>query len=109
MHPGQRILAVFQPHLFSRTRDFGDAFARSLSQFDEVVLMDIYPARELPIAGITADWLFEKIVHPSKQRAEKDGLWEVVEKRNSQVIVFMGAGDISEEVEKISKKLRGEN
>src|SRR5690606_10330808 len=59
--PGRKILGVFQPHLFSRTRDFMDGFAESLSQFDELILLDIYPARELPIEGITSDVLLEKI------------------------------------------------
>src|SRR5690606_9409965 len=57
MHPGKKVMAIFQPHLFSRTRDFADDFAESLSQFDAVRLLDIYPARELPMAGITSGWL----------------------------------------------------
>ena len=66
MYPEKKILAIFQPHLFSRTKDFGDDFAKSLSQFDEVMLLDIYPARELPMEGITSEWLLKKIKNPNK-------------------------------------------
>ncbi len=59
MHPGKKVLAVFQPHLFSRTRDFAEGFAESLSLFDELLLLDIYPAREEPIEGITSEWLLK--------------------------------------------------
>ena len=71
MYPDKRILAVFQPHLFSRTRDFIDGFAKSLSQFDEVLLLDIYPARELPIEGVTSAWLLDKIENEHKQLVSK--------------------------------------
>ena len=63
----KKVLAIFQPHLFSRTRDFVDDFAKSLSQFDEVLLLDIYPARELPIEGVTSAWLLSKIKNKNKQ------------------------------------------
>jgi UDP-N-acetylmuramate--alanine ligase len=58
-----KVLALFQPHLFSRTKDFADDFAKSLSQFDELLLLDIYPARELPMEGITSEWLLGKVDH----------------------------------------------
>src|SRR5690606_34957784 len=67
MHPGKRVLAVFQPHLFSRTRDFAEGFAESLSLFDELLLMDIYPAREKPIEGITSEWLLEMVKNDKKE------------------------------------------
>ena len=109
MHPGKKVLAIFQPHLFSRTRDFIDGFAESLSLFDEVMLLDIYPAREEPIEGVTSGWLLEKIENQKKELVQKQDLSEAIKAKNADVVVLMGAGDIGEEVEKIRKKLAGEN
>jgi UDP-N-acetylmuramate--alanine ligase len=109
MHPGKRVLAVFQPHLFSRTRDFAEAFAESLSLFDEVMLLDIYPAREKPIEGITSEWLLKLVKNDKKQLVPKEELSEAIKSKNAEVVVLMGAGDIGEEVEKIRKELAGEN
>jgi UDP-N-acetylmuramate--alanine ligase len=109
MHPGKRVLAVFQPHLFSRTRDFAEAFAESLSLFDEVMLLDIYPAREKPIEGITSEWLLKLVKTDKKQLVPKEELSEAIKSKNAEVVVLMGAGDIGEEVEKIRKELAGEN
>jgi UDP-N-acetylmuramate--alanine ligase len=61
-----KVLAIFQPHLFSRTRDFADDFAKSLSAFDEIILLDIYPARELPMEGINSQWLMDKMINTNK-------------------------------------------
>src|SRR5690606_2247850 len=74
LYPQQKVLAVFQPHLFSRTKDFADDFAKSLSQFDEIILLDIYPARELPMDGITSEWLLSKINNPNKKLVPKNDL-----------------------------------
>jgi len=104
MYPGKKILAIFQPHLFSRTRDFADDFARSLSQFDEVILLDIYPARELPIAGITSEWLLKKIKNPNKQLTSKLELIQKIHESKAQVLLTIGAGDIGEEVKHIKKE-----
>ena len=104
MYPGKKILAIFQPHLFSRTRDFGDDFAKSLSQFDEVMLLDIYPARELPIAGITSEWLLKKIKNPNKQLTSKLELIQKIHESKAQVLLTIGAGDIGEEVKHIKKE-----
>ena len=60
LYPNKKLVAVFQPHLFTRTQDFADDFAHNLSKFDSLLLLDIYPARELPIEGVTSDWLLEK-------------------------------------------------
>lgn len=109
MHPGKKVLAVFQPHLFSRTRDFADAFAESLDAFDELLLLDIYPAREEPIQGVTSEWLLDKMKNKHKQLVQKEELSDMIISRNPEVVVLMGAGDIGEEVEKIKKKLAGEN
>lgn len=105
MYPGKEILAVFQPHLFSRTRDFAEGFAESLSQFDKILLMEIYPAREKPIAGIDAAWLFEKINNPNKKLVSKENLSQEIQKSQAPVNVMLGAGDIGEEIEKVVKSL----
>ncbi len=103
MHPNKGVLAVFQPHLFSRTRDFADAFAESLSKFQSVLLLDIYPAREEPIPGITASWLLDKIAGPKKKLVSKDDLLEEIKSQSPDILVTMGAGDIGLEVSKIQK------
>lgn len=105
MYPNKQVLAVFQPHLFSRTRDFAEDFASSLSDFDKVFLLDIYPARELPIEGISSAWLLDKISNPRKLLIQKKDLTERVRTEAADVIVMMGAGDIGEEVEKVKKAL----
>lgn len=109
MHPGKKLLAVFQPHLFSRTRDFAEGFAESLSLFDELLLLDIYPAREKPIEGITSEWLLQMIKNDKKELVQKEQLSEVIKSKGAEVVVLMGAGDVGEEVEKIRKNLAGEN
>jgi UDP-N-acetylmuramate--alanine ligase len=105
LYPDKKVLAVFQPHLFSRTRDFADDFAKSLSNFDEVILMDIYPARELPIEGITSDWLLSKIDNQHKKLVQKEELIKTILESNAQIIVTIGAGDIGEMVVSIKQAL----
>lgn len=105
MHPTKNVLAVFQPHLFSRTKDFVDDFAKSLSKFDTVLLLDIYPAREKPIAGVTSQWLLEKIENPNKKLIQKINLIEEIKRQNPEVLVTMGAGDIGLEISKIKEEL----
>lgn len=105
MHPGKKTLVVFQPHLFSRTKDFGDDFAKSLSQFDSILLLDIYPAREKPIAGITSEWLLEKIDRPKKKVVQKINLLEEIRKQNPEILVTLGAGDIGLEITKLKTAL----
>lgn len=105
MHPNRKVTAVFQPHLFSRTQDFGEEFAHSLSVFDAVLLLEIYPARELPITGINASWLLEKITAPFKKLVTKSALFDVIKSIDNPVLVTMGAGDISTLVEPLSKKI----
>ena len=104
MYPQKRVLAIFQPHLYSRTRDFVDDFAKSLSQFDELILLDIYPARELPIKGVTSKWLLDKINNKNKQLVSKKELLTKIHESNAQVILTIGAGDIGEEVKHIKKE-----
>ncbi|MCW5516051.1 UDP-N-acetylmuramate--L-alanine ligase [Muriicola sp. Z0-33] len=109
MHPGKRVLAVFQPHLFSRTRDFGDDFAESLAKFDSVLLLEIYPAREEPIEGINADWLLEKINNPNKKLIKKKDLISEIREQNPELLVTMGAGDIGLEVANLKSELEHAN
>ncbi len=101
LYPNSKIIAAFQPHLFSRTRDFGTDFAKSLSQFDKILLLDIYPAREVPIEGITSSWLLEKIDNPNKKVISKEMLIEEFRKSDAEVYVTIGAGDIGEMVSEI--------
>ncbi|NJB36077.1 UDP-N-acetylmuramate--L-alanine ligase [Croceivirga sp. JEA036] len=105
MHPGKKVTVIFQPHLFSRTRDFLKEFAKSLAQFDEVILLEIYPAREEPIPGVTSAVLLSKIDHPKKRIVEKDSLVEELKKGDLEVLMTLGAGDIGLEVEKIKNGL----
>lgn len=105
LYPGKKVLAVFQPHLFSRTKDFADDFAKSLSQFDEVLLMEIYPARELPMPGITSQWLLDKIENPNKKLVQKEELISLLIASDAPVIVTVGAGDVGEMVPEIKKAL----
>ena len=105
MYPNKKVLAIFQPHLFSRTRDFADDFAKSLAQFDELILLDIYPARELPIEGVTSDWLLSKVDNIHKKLVSKKELLSEIHKTSAQIILTIGAGDIGEEVKHIKKEL----
>ncbi|TGV03131.1 UDP-N-acetylmuramate--L-alanine ligase [Flavivirga rizhaonensis] len=104
MYPNKKVLAVFQPHLYSRTRDFIDDFAVSLSQFDELILLDIYPARELPIEGVTSTWLLNKINNKNKQLVSKQELLSAIHDSDAQIILTIGAGDIGEQVKRIKKE-----
>ncbi len=106
MYPRKKLTVVFQPHLYSRTRDFAEGFSKSLSLADEVLLMDIYPARELPIAGVDSDMLLRNITSPSKMRCNKKDLVEKLEKIDIEVLATVGAGDIDTFVEPIEKMLR---
>ena len=108
MYPNDRKLIVFQPHLFSRTRDFADAFAESLSRFDEVILLDVYPAREEPLPGITSEWLLSKLTNRSKQLVTKEDLPSVIESSKCKVKLVVGAGNIGAEVDFITKYLQDE-
>ncbi|TYQ00415.1 UDP-N-acetylmuramate--L-alanine ligase [Tenacibaculum adriaticum] len=94
MYPKEKVVVVFQPHLFSRTRDFADEFAAALSKFDEVILLDIYPARELPIKGVSSSWLLDKIDLKNKQLSTKERLVNNVSKSSAKIVVMLGAGDI---------------
>ena len=105
LYPDKEVLAVFQPHLFSRTKDFADDFAKSLAKFDELIMLDIYPAREKPIEGITSQWLLDKISLKNKRLVSKEYLMEALLQSNAKVIVMIGAGDIGEMVEDVKNNL----
>jgi len=105
MYPNEKVLVVFQPHLFSRTRDFIDDFAIALSKFDEVLLLDIYPARELPIAGVNSEWLFNKIKNKHKKLTQKNNLVKDIKNSSSNVVVMLGAGDIGMMIDEVTNQL----
>ena len=105
LYPNEKVLAIFQPHLFSRTKDFADEFAKSLSQFDEILLLDIYPARELPMEGITSSWLLSKIENLNKKLVSKTDIIPSILESDAKIIVTIGAGDIGELVPQIKKAL----
>ena len=104
MHPDKKVLAIFQPHLYSRTRDFAIAFGKSLSQFDRVLLLGIYPARETAIPGITSDWL-ASLMTTSVAVTSKQELKNQVTEAKESVIVTLGAGDIGEYVAPLKELL----
>lgn len=105
MYPGKKITAVFQPHLYTRTRDFTDGFSSSLSIADEVLLMDIYPAREQPIPGVSSDMLFDAITSTVKVRCTKNDVVQKLEDLDVEVIATIGAGDIDTCVDPIKELL----
>jgi UDP-N-acetylmuramate--alanine ligase len=101
----KELTVVFQPHLFTRTRDFMDGFAESLSLADRVILLDIYPARELPIEGVTSAVLLEKITSKDKMLCSKNELLDIIKDIDPELIMTMGAGDIDRFVPQIEKML----
>lgn len=103
-YPGKRTLGVFQPHLFSRTKDFADSFKMALARFDEILLLDIYPARELPMEGITSQLLITKH-HINTQLISKAELPQKVTHSDADVVAILGAGDIAFEVENVVQTL----
>jgi len=105
MYAGRKITAIFQPHLYTRTRDFAEGFSKSLSLADEVLLMDLYPARELPIPGVSSDMLFDKITSDIKIRCTKANVVEKLEDLEVEVVATIGAGDIDTCVEPIRQSL----
>ncbi|MFD2932756.1 UDP-N-acetylmuramate--L-alanine ligase [Spirosoma flavum] len=96
LYPDRELTAVFQPHLFSRTRDFADGFAESLSLADHVILLDIYPARELPMEGVTSDLIFRHVHSKTKKKCTKAELPNVVREMKPSLLVTIGAGDIDQ-------------
>lgn len=96
LYPDRELTAIFQPHLFTRTRDFAEGFADSLSLADQVILLDIYPARELPIEGVSSDLIFKAIRSKKKQQSTKEAVLDVVREKKPKLLVTIGAGDIDQ-------------
>lgn len=105
LYPNKKIIGAFQPHLFSRTRDFFDAFAAELSQLDELILLPIYPARELPIEGVTSDRLLDKISIQNKHLMDAKTTLNYLSKIDNGVVLTIGAGDIDRIVEPLKNSL----
>lgn len=105
LFPQRRCVIAFQPHLFSRTRDLADGFAASLDMADEVILLDIYPARELPVEGVTSQMIADRMSNPAVTILSKDGLLEYVKTAPLQLFITAGAGDIDKLVQPIKATL----
>lgn len=97
----KKITGIFQPHLYTRTRDFADEFAKSLDLLDEIILLDIYPAREEPITGVTSEIIYNKLNTNNKTLCNKEELLNILKSKNPKVLMTLGAGDIDELVEPI--------
>ena len=106
LYPGKRVVGIFQPHLYSRTRDFADAFAQVLSGLDEIIMMPIYPAREKPIQGVTSSMVLRKIDSMSKYLCTPDQVLELVPALCPDVVLSLGAGDIDRLVPRLEATLK---
>ena len=106
MFPGRKITGVFQPHLYTRTRDFADGFAESLSLLDALMLLDIYPARELPIEGVSSKMIFDRTKIADKTLCSKDELIDLLRHADTDVLITLGAGDIDRLVEPLNVMLQ---
>ncbi|MBR5042008.1 MAG: UDP-N-acetylmuramate--L-alanine ligase [Bacteroidales bacterium] len=104
--PGRKITGVFQPHLYTRTRDFAPEFAAALSKLDKLILLDIYPAREEPIPGVTSELIFKDVTAPEKMLIRKEELMDTLAKERLEVLVTFGAGNIDRFVEPITRMLQ---
>lgn len=107
LYPGRKLTGIFQPHLFSRTRDLADDFARSLDLLDEVWLLDIYPAREKPVKGVTSQMLLDRMKITDKRLISKPEVVEALQKNRPEVLLTLGAGDIDQLVKPITEALSG--
>jgi UDP-N-acetylmuramate--alanine ligase len=105
LYSDKKITGIFQPHLYSRTRDFADGFAKSLSLLDALLLLDIYPARELPLEGITSAVIYDKVTIKDKMMCAREDLPAIVKSRNPEVLLTLGAGDIDQLVEPLKEIL----
>ena len=106
LYPGRRLTVAFQPHLYSRTRDFAPEFAEALSLADEVVLLDIYPAREQPIAGVTSKIIFDRISCKEKHLTSKELLTKTIKNINFEILLTAGAGDINTFIPEIIEEIK---
>jgi len=106
LYPNRKITGIFQPHLYSRTRDFASDFADALSKLDELILLDIYPARELPIEGVTSELIFRDVKLKNKTLCSDENLLPLLKEKQLDVLVTFGAGDIDKLVPKIKEQLK---
>jgi UDP-N-acetylmuramate--alanine ligase len=106
LYPGRKITGIFQPHLYTRTRDFADDFSKSLSKLDELILLDIYPARELPIEGVNSELILNKVTLENKTICTKEQLPDLLSERELDIVVTFGAGDIDKMVPIIKNLLK---
>ena len=103
--PGKKLTGIFQPHLYSRTRDFAGGFAEALDRLDEVVLMPVYPARELPLEGVNSELIFHMLKSNKKLLVKDEDLLKYIENNEFEVLITMGAGNIDQFVEPIKERL----
>jgi UDP-N-acetylmuramate--alanine ligase len=109
LYPGKKITGIFQPHLYTRTRDFAAGFAASLSLLDTLLLLDIYPARELPIPGITSKIIFDRVTIADKVLCRKEAVIDELKKRKCEIVLTLGAGDIDQLVNPLNEYLKNIN
>lgn len=109
LYPGRKLTVIFQPHLYTRTRDFAPQFAEALSAADEVLLLDIYPAREQPIEGVSSELILKDIKCANKAVCKKEDLIKTIKNYNFDVLLTAGAGDICNYLPQICKTIKGEN
>ena len=105
LHPDKKLTVIFQPHLFTRTRDFANEFAKVLSTADDIILLEIYPARELPLEGVTSQMLLDKITNEHKQVCAKENVVELIKDKNPELVLTVGAGDIDTIIEPLKNTL----
>jgi UDP-N-acetylmuramate--alanine ligase len=108
MYPTKKVTGIFQPHLFSRTKDFMDDFAFELAKLDEVILLPIYPARELPMEGVTSDVLLDKIANVNKKLMQPTEVIDYFSANDSDILLTIGAGDIDRIVQKLKYKIEAQ-
>lgn len=107
LYEGKKITAIFQPHLYSRTHDFYKEFAESLSLADDVILLDIYPARELPIPGVTSKLIYDHLApEVTKRMCSKNELLDLIQNSNFDILIALGAGDIEDYAPQIVEILK---
>lgn len=106
LYPDKKLTSIFQPHLFTRTRDFADGFAEVLSMIDDLIMLDIYPARELPIEGVTSAMILDKVKNESKQNLSKQDAIEYIRANKPELLLTVGAGDIDTLIEPLKTILQ---
>lgn len=106
LYPDKTLTVAFQPHLYSRTRDFADEFAAALSAADEVILVDLYPAREAPIPGISSKTIYDKVKCEKKSLIAKEDFVDTMKNRNFEILLTVGAGNLNLFTARLAKELK---